>query len=276
MLNIIRYCKKHKYKYILDIDEWFAKSSEKFPRNIVKDIDTFVKMKIVNKKAKNAIVSSTYLKKYYSNSIENIFILPALVSIKYDIQPQQLFLQNGVNAVNLSFIGVLEKNNTKENLDNLITAINCYNMTSSKNKIHLNVIGTDGPNSKFVHFYGKQPYRKCIQYLLSSDFTVIPRNNTRKNNAGFPTKMSESYLYEIPVISTDTSDISKYIISGINGYLVENNTVDCYLAIFKNIDCEIQKKSNYLNQIKNNVRENNLLTIDHFKDGFNDYWEMLK
>ena len=265
-IRIANYCVKKSIKCIMDIDEWYAKSPDFFPRNVIKNLDTSIRMNRICKIYKDYIVSSNFLLNYCGKD-KNIFVFPAIVSekIQRDQQEQQDLYIN--HAIKILFAGKPEKNNLKENLDNVIAAINIVNKEKGK-RFNLEIVGTDGNNSEFIHYHGKLPYDECVKFLLSADFTIIPRDRTRKNNAGFPTKLSESFLYGVPVISTDTSDIKEYLIDGINGFLLINNEIKDYINAFKKIRASISCDPNYIHTLKNNTIKYNKLRIELFVDRF--------
>lgn len=74
-------------------------------------------------------------------------------------------------------------------------------------------------------FCGIVPQVDVPYYYHDSDFSVIIREPTRKNMAGFPTKLAESMMAGCPVLLNSTSDISKFVHSGSNGFLIKNWSV---------------------------------------------------
>ena len=270
-IKIAKYCKKNNIQFIFDIGEWYT-NSYKFIKRAVKGFDTFLKMRYICKKYKNYIVASSFLEKHCGCK-KNIFILPTIVTNHIYINTKE---KQNINesTINLSFIGIIEKNNHKENLSELISAIEEFNQSHSL-KFKLNVIGTNGENLKSVIYYGVQPYKESIKHLVESDFSVIPRGKTRKNESGFPTKLSESFLYKVPVIATDTSDIKKYVIDGKNGYLISSNTKECFLQCFETIEKEIQNDSNFLKKLSSKIDNYNQLKIEFFKDSFIQFFNNL-
>ena len=268
-MAIARYCKKHGIHFIFDIGEWYTKGDDRFIRGLVKDLDTFIKMHHICKKYNNYIVASSYLKRHCGDH-KNILLLPTIVTNRLPIFRDRHF--NG--ELHLSFVGVLEKNNLKENLSPLLEAVELYNQLDNM-RIHLDVIGSEGESSSHITFYGKKPYEDCIRMIVNSDFTVIPRDKTRKNESGFPTKLSESFLYGVPVISTDTGDIKQYIIEGVNGYLLPLNTVQCYLDCFKTIEASISEDPRFIDDFEKRVMEHNNLQTELFSDSFGLFIELL-
>ena len=264
-IKIAKYCKKHNISFIFDIGEWYTTNGAGFIKKIIKSFDTFLKMHYVCKKYCNYIVSSSFLANY-CGSQKNVFTLPTIVTTKLDNSKKRLPTKLE-NIVRLSFIGIPEKNNAKENLDPFIDAIDSFNKTHST-KFVLNIIGCDGVDSDYVHYKGKRPYNECVEFLIDSDFTVIPRGKTRKNQSGFPTKLSESFLYDVPVISTDTSDIGKYLFDEINGFLIAKNEKESYVHCFEKIENKITENKKYLDELSFNVIKNNKLKLDNFVDVF--------
>lgn len=269
-MKIAKFCRKNGIDFIFDIGEWYS-NPYKFIKGLIKGFDIFLKMHVVCKKYQNYIVSSSYLASH-CGSKKNVLIFPTMVTMPIDNKRKQKKF-NGV--VKLSFIGFLEKKNKKENLDPLIESIVSFN-NNHKTKFDLSIIGTDGNSSENIHFYGKKTYKECIQYLVDSDFSVIPRGKTRKNQSGFPTKLSESFLYNVPVISTDTSDIKNYILDGENGFILGENTVESFTSCFEKISEELSLDSEYLNKLSSNIEKTNKLQPEFFQQSFKSFVDALR
>ncbi len=73
---------------------------------------------------------------------------------------------------------------------------------------------------------GMVPQEKMAEILQNAWFQLFIRPNRRSSNAGFPTKLGESMMNGTPVITNDTGDISLYLRDGVNGFLLENNSID--------------------------------------------------
>lgn len=261
-IKIANYCKKHCIDFIFDIGEWYT-SEYKLLKKIIKDFDTFVKMHRICKKYKNYIVASSYLANHCGYKNKNVLILPTIVNKKLPVEEKKH--TNGL--ITLSFVGTLQKNNLKENLTPLINAIESFN-EAHKLKFLLNIVGSDGISSEMVIYHGKKEYSECVNFVAKSDFTVIPRSRTRKNQSGFPTKLSESFLYDVPVISTDTSDIKYYVVDGQTGFIIPSNSKDDFIDCFVKIEKALLADNNYLIKMSNLIREKNLLKIESFEKEF--------
>jgi len=266
-IKIARYCRKNDIKFIFDIGEWYSNSYH-FIKGLIKGLDVKIKMKTICKKYNDYIVASTYLADHCGRE-KNVLILPTIVTSYLPNKSKSEKVYSGV--INLSFIGMLEKRNLKEDLHPLIEAIAGFN-NNHQTKFVLNVIGTDGDDQTYVKYFGRKKYTECINYLIDSDFSLIPRSKTRKNESGFPTKLSESFAYGVPVIATDTSDIKKYIIDGENGYLLSFNTKQCFYECFQTIESELKKDNNFLNYLSSSTKANNRLVINKFKENFKNFF----
>ena len=68
--------------------------------------------------------------------------------------------------------------------------------------------------------------------------------------AGFPTKFSESISCGVPVITTQTSDLSDYLQDGITGFWLEKDIEKSVNKIFKTKDIQNLKR------MKKNINSN--------------------
>ena len=73
---------------------------------------------------------------------------------------------------------------------------------------------------------GMVPQEKMPKLLQNAWFQLFIRPNRRSSNAGFPTKLGESMMNGTPVITNDTGDISLYLQDGVNGFLLDDNSID--------------------------------------------------
>ncbi len=263
--KIARFCKKKHILFVLDVDEWYAKSTDRFPRNIVKDFDTNYRMNRLCHQYKDYVVASSFVKNHCGQD-KNILTMPTFIYQKVPFEPIPYSSGEG-NAIRLCFVGMIEKHGTKENLDEVIKAIRVCNAEEGP-KYVLDIVGTGGDDETYIHYHGVQPYEKAIGFVARADFSLIPRKGTRKNNAGFPTKLSESFLYGVPSIATKTSDVADYIVDGENGFLATDDTEEVYCDIFRKIKNACVQDPDYLNRIKKSTLRNNKLTIETFRGDF--------
>ena len=79
-------------------------------------------------------------------------------------------------------------------------------------------------NSVVVH--GRVPQNEIQKILMEADYLLFLRPKRRSSDAGFPTKLGESFAVGTPVITNNTGDIGIYLKDGENGYLVKNMDYD--------------------------------------------------
>jgi glycosyltransferase involved in cell wall biosynthesis len=78
----------------------------------------------------------------------------------------------------------------------------------------------------FVVSHGRQKQDEIPARLNDCHYTVLIRKPTLRTNAGFSTKMVESFAAGVPVIANITGDIATYLKDGENGIIVANETVE--------------------------------------------------
>ena len=61
-----------------------------------------------------------------------------------------------------------------------------------------------------IKFWGRVPHSEVLSEVSRSDFALIIRENSHRNNVGFPTKFGESINCGTPVIVTEFSDVVYY------------------------------------------------------------------
>lgn len=101
-----------------------------------------------------------------------------------------------------------------------------------------------------ILFVGRVLQDDVPSYYKVSDFSIIVREDNRKNKAGFPTKMVESLTGGCPVIVNYTSDISEYVKNETNGLVISDFTKD---AVKKALEKAITIDRSYLEQMKVNA-----------------------
>jgi glycosyltransferase involved in cell wall biosynthesis len=224
-LRLLNYCKRKNINIIADCTEWTTTTSFSFLRRIIKSIDTFIKMRLVNKYNDGLIVISEYLSKYYKN--QRTLLLPPLNSI-LRIDFAEYDKKKNSDSRILFFSGSI--GDGKEHIDLLIDSIVAQ---PNLDKIRLYLVGFTEqqyineysaytPDSRIL-FFGKKTHEETIKLLKTSHYGVLIRKKSRKTMAGFSTKLCEYISNGIYVIGTDTSDIKKYIKHQINGYIVHDD-----------------------------------------------------
>lgn len=273
LYRLMKYCSKNDIRIVIDTVDWFNKSEYKFPKNKVKDLDTIIRMKYLHNKTNYMIAISQYLYDYYKNQVNNLVMVPGTVDIN-DEKWSSIKKYSGNEILTLGYAGNPGEKFERERLDWLIKIVTELNSHEKKCKlimagVHKHTTIKNKPelynlikNDENIIFLGNIPHKDCLDMIATSDFSVIIRENTLVNKAGFPTKLSESFACGTPVISTATSNISDYLKDGINGFLVKDftydalkRTIEAILKMDKNRICimhNLTKKTNELNYKKYN------------------------
>lgn len=228
LIKLMIYCRKKKIKIISDVTEWYE------DKRLLKNLDTSVRMKLLNKHVDGLICISFYLENYYKE-VKFKIVLPPLID-QEDTKWREEFEIRQKAETELVYSGNPGKN--KDELDMVIKAI----ISSTYcDKYILRIIGltkeqfsTNYPEmseiietlNDNVVFMGRVNHTLSLKYVKLADFQIFIRNNSRMNNAGFPTKFVESMACGTPVITTRTSDLQTYVRDGINGFFVDYNDVE--------------------------------------------------
>lgn len=227
-----QYCKRKGIKLIADVTEWYAFSNKSFPLNLIKNIDTKLRMEFVQTRLNNIICISKYNYEYYNSKVANCVLIPGTID-KNDAKWTELSDYVPGIPLTLGYAGDPGPKCVKERLDLLISTVcelneegfYCHLITAGfeqslfeldypqiKNKPHYN---------ECIHYNGKLSHQDCLELIRNVDFTIIAREDKRVTRAGFPTKLSESFACGTPVISTPSSNISDYIVNGENGFVTD-------------------------------------------------------
>ncbi|MBP2639681.1 MAG: glycosyl transferase group 1 [Firmicutes bacterium] len=276
--NLHRFCNANDIKFTVDVTEWYAPSKRKFPSNIIKDIDTYLRMKHVQPLIKNVICISTFLYNYYKKSATNCIIVPCTVDTT-----EKKWL-NAVeyapnNPITLGFAGDPGIKCDKERIDLLISVV--CDLNAMDYPCRLKLAGFDQKEfednypelltkpfyHESIYYLGKLSHVECLKLISSVDYSVIVRENKCAAQAGLPTKLSESFACGTPVITTPTSNIADFIIEGENGFITKDFSYGSLLQTIREA---------YLNRDKlldthKFTRENNVLKYNMYTNVIEEF-----
>ena len=228
-----------------DCTEWTKDTDGSLPKRLFKAFDEFFISNFAHKVADGMIAISSMMERKYKKS-QKLLILPPLVDINDEIWHQQP--ENHEGIFEFLFAGIPD--GKKESLDKVVEAFCSIN----KDNAILRIIGiteTDFndiyPECKIpenaknkIIFMGRLPHKETIRYVLGCDCYIFIRRSDKRNNAGFPTKFAESYTCGVPIITTDVSDVGKYIKKSGRGSLLPDMTKE---NISEAMLCQIKKKN---------------------------------
>ena len=227
LLKLKSYCRKHSIILVSDCTEWYSGKEYRFPKNMLSSVDSFLRMRIIQKQIDGVICISTFLSKYYSKQ-RNI-IIPPLVDANQNIWKQDS-LEYSKEVANIVYAGNPGK--SKENIVAVFEAID----KMQRKDILFRIVGISksdmikiAPNIESVlerinccvEFMGRKSHTETVQIISSSDYMIFMREKNRVSDAGFSTKFVESITCGTPVITTDTGDLKRIIDKNKCGIIVQ-------------------------------------------------------
>lgn len=274
--KMLSLCKQHSIAFVSDLTEWYDPNEfpggKLAPPSWINELN----MTLTQKKIRNKIVISSFLNNYYKKS--NNIILPPLIDrteIKWSNSKTVLPFFDGVRII---YAG----NPSKKDL--LATMLDAVISCLKKGlKLQFVIVGVSKENIKNytnnqdvfslrdnILFCGRVDQTEVPSYYKVSDFSIIIREKTRKNMAGFPTKLAESMMAGCPVILNYTSDIANYVSDGYNGFVISDHSSTELEAILSNI---VNLSRNDVSLMKSNAIKSAIEKIDYsnFVDEMNDF-----
>lgn len=114
--------------------------------------------------------------------------------------------------------------------------LNIYGPTQAKLQEYLNMVGVAHiPDTVICH--GRKNQNEIPALLNDCHYTVLIRKPSLRTNAGFSTKMVESFAAGLPMIANVTGDIGTYLKDGVNGVVVADDTAQaCRDALIRAVD----------------------------------------
>lgn len=263
------FASQYKIKYANDITEW----SDKNELRLFERITNYLNLKHLTHHIKNRILISSYLANYFSSG--NNIIVPPLCDSSESKWRQGAStakeLAGEFDGITLIYAGNPAR---KDAVHYVINAV--QRVIDDGANIRLLILGVErerylnsfadliikGELSNRIQFLGLVPQDEVPSYYALSDFMVLVREQTRKSNAGFPTKFVESFTSGTPVIANLTSDLRYYLFDGKTGFVVKEPTEESvYEILKKKVVCLTSDK---LNQMKLNVRQESKRLDYHF------------
>lgn len=238
-LQMMRYCKKTGARLVSDLTEWYA--SGEIPLTDV--LPNWFNMKFLQDRVKYKICISSYLDKYYHNT--NNVVIPATCNAqdeKWSQPAPRELLSSDEMCKTLIYAGSPAK---KDLLSVVVKAVSdliiegadlrfiIVGIAAEDYQRRFGIIPKDVLSSGRLLFLGRQPQDRIPSFYKAADFMVLLRENTRKSNAGFPTKVAESFMSGVPVITNATSDIMRYVVDGETGFLLDSHNVSALKTILR-------------------------------------------
>lgn len=255
LAKLIRLCRRNNIKIVADCTEWYENKFSFNPVKLIKCIDTFLCMRVFQKKCDGMIAISNYLAEYYKKSVKSIMVLPPLVDLgdeKFAFQTPKTendiptFVYSGSPSASKESLGDVVK--CFDNITDLDYRLIIVGVTAEQ----FSAMYGFSPKSNKIEFRGRVPHKEALNAVRQSDYAIIIRPRTRVTMAGFPTKFVEAISVGTAVIANDTSDLSLYLKDGKNGYLADEKNLEHSLRdvlaapINKNVSKEQFNYKNYI------------------------------
>jgi glycosyltransferase involved in cell wall biosynthesis len=285
LYKMLKYSKKRNIKVFADCTEWYEAPKEgNIVHRLVKKIDIDLRMNKLHFKLDGIISISEYLHVFYKNQGLTSIKVPPLVDLIDDKWENNQVHNNEVRTFVYSGSPFSLSNtaSVKDRLDLIILAM--ANLKSQNLKFAIHIVGIKKeeflsfyPELKnkvdfladYLVFFGKVAHKKSIEILKRSDFSIFLRDTNLVTKAGFPTKFVESISCGIPVLTNDSSNISDYLISGVNGFLVSTENLE---SIEETIKKSLEITDDTLKEMKLNCKQAETFSypnyIHHFKQLF--------
>ena len=279
-----RWCLNHNIKYISDCVDWLSVKTGNIVFDFVKWADTLYQKSYANVKSDGVIAISSRISDYYiKKGSPTVIIPPVSTNSSLDtviVNPRKSsakivkFIYAGIPFRK----GILIKDGSmfKDRIDLTISLLsemskrgfnfifNVYGFTLAE---YLEVMPDQAMcieqlDDKII-FHGYKPNDYVIDMLKDSDFMILLRDVKKDTMFGFPTKVSESISYGIPVITTRTSDLHRYLKDGVDSYFIDIDDKNKQLVSFESI---LRLTDDDLSRMKSNCVNNNFFCYNNYVD----------
>lgn len=254
-LRVRNYCHKNNIKIIADSTEWHTTTHLHGINKVIKMWDICATMRYAYLHADAIITVSSYLDNYFSRHGLQTIVVPPL----YSCNSQVVSKRQNDGVKHLVYAGQIGAD--KDKLNVIIDALkDCRNYElniygiAKQEYISIypeydNVLQSIETLHEKICFHGFVPQGQVLAAVANSDFSVLIRDSSRRNNAGFPTKFGESIECGTPVIANVFSDVKSYMVKYGLGIVVEDMS-----ALGEKLNEAIQMSDGELKRLKENCR----------------------
>jgi len=240
----MKYSKKYGAKLVVNAVEWYEKNNAQFRGALgkINYIKNRIALKRIHVKMGNIVAISSLLDNYYKERNCNTVTIPTIIDLK-EYETVNSVQKDNDGILHIAYAGDPGK---KDYVVNAMYALELLSDEERK-RIKLDFYGTtyeklyaNGLSREYIEKYkdsiichGRIPYEQVKERIAEADFTVLLRPQMRYANAGFPTKVGESMACGTPVICNITSDLGKYVVDGVTGFVCENETKEACAKAFR-------------------------------------------
>lgn len=273
--DLVNMCKNMSIPVIADSMDWLKIHTGNWMFDFVKQTDITFEICKVNKKAQGIITISEFLENYYSRGGVSTIVIPPLSPYDQCTHVRKKDI-DVLEKLNIIYAGIpcrlgkpLKKmEDAKDRLDIAMQLLywaykDKYDFVFYIYGLQVDQYITIFPaqkdmveemlQHKIIQFMGYQEEKVVEEAVKNADYTLLLRNKNRTSMAGFPTKIAESIVLGTPVITTDTSDIKKYVIEGRDGFFVD---IACLQDAKKKIEGILENGKKGSEDMKMNMKKN--------------------
>lgn len=271
LIPYISFARRRGIKVIVDVVEWFDYSHLPLGKYGPFAWDVHYALTHLIPQCDGVIGISSYLNDYYSSRGVKSIRIPQLVDMheeKWNFSEPESFAPQSLNLV---YAGVPGK---KDLIGNAVRAIKILKEKGHRVKLHL--LGPSLNDIRFcldkdaplvdelqgteLIFHGRISQQQIPAMLAKADFSILLRPDARYANAGFPTKLVESFAAGVPIIANLTSDIGMYLRDGDNGIALKDWSVETFVGKV----CELNRlPDERIKQMKNSARLEAVRSFDY-------------
>jgi glycosyltransferase involved in cell wall biosynthesis len=273
-----KWCKSNNVKFITDCVDWLSGASGSFLFRMGKRIDTELQKRYVNAIGNGVITVSSFLADYYSKKGCVTLVLPPLSNKNKTVINNQI--RGTDSTIKIIYAGfpfpisrkVKDKSFFKDRLDKSIELLSLqgerafiFDIFGVTLDDYLKNVPEHTDMLKLmegkIKFHGVVSNKEVVNQVSKADYFFLFRDSNKTTNSGFPSKISEAASLGVPAITTDTSDLSKYIKQGSNGYILRAKSIQEGVVELNHIlDSHKQDHS----RMKNRCMVQNPFELNHF------------
>ncbi len=285
MIGLLIICKLMRIFYISDCSEWYEGEGNIIKRSI-KNVDTYIRMRILNPNTDGIIAISKYLFEFYLRKVNSVLI-PPLVDSKENKWSNSIgnsAFEARNEELEIVYAGSPGRGR-KDKLD-LIIKVLAKCKENDCPPFLLTIIGLSKEEviryffvkneidmlDSSIRFFSRMNHLQVLEKLKKADYTILIREKTRLTMAGFPTKIVESISCKIPVITNLHSNIVDYLIDGHNSVIISDDMDEAYIRI-KDI---IFKGKGYSLELKRRLHSNCLFDYRNYYGTVQAFLETLE
>ena len=281
-IRVIRkFCKKNNVKLVFDVVESHSLSQQKFTSLFSTFFPNKIQNNFVIKRGDNVIAISSHLKEKFNdkecktiqipfiNDVENIEFFSDINQKERSKKYSKYFLYVGNPTRGKDLLTSVIKAFTRLEDDHaclIVAGVNDENLMFNE-KITKNILLKSCKN---VVLLGKVPHEQIKLLYSIADYSILIRNpNKESAKAGFPTKVSESLSFGVPVIANITSDLG-VVLNQSNSVICEGSDS---LKIKESIEKAIRIASCNYKMLRLNARKTakSLLNTSTYEKEFIDF-----